>query len=336
MAEKLIEITRGDVVECIHRGDISIVNSKGQLAYKVGNPDKYTYFRSAAKPIQALNVILSGAADKFNFSSKELAVMCASHYAEKNHIDTVQKILEKIDLTKDYILSGKSKPLNSRIAFKYAWENREDDQLFNDCSGKHAGMLAICKYKGYLTENYNSKDHPIQKEILEILSDISHYDSVHIKLGIDGCSVPVHALPLYNMALAYARLADTDHLDTQLKTAADRIFRAMVENPFMIAGTNGFCTELIKQSNGKLIGKIGAEGVYCLGIKDKGLGIAVKIEDGSMDVLPPVVIKILEELEVLNKNELKSLEQFRILNNYNDVNNVVGTIYPAFNLKHAK
>ncbi len=335
MSEILIERTRGNIVESIHRGDVAVVNRKGELLCKTGDAGKYTFMRSAAKPVQAMNVILSGAAEKFDFNDAELAIMCGSHYAEKMHVKTVQSILKKIGLDKKTIQSGSKKPLSSKVAFEYMWEKKEDDVLFNDCSGKHAGMLAVCLQKGYSITHYTEPSHPLQREILRIISHITGYEQDKISIGIDGCSVPVHALPLYNMAFGYARLAHPEGIGEGMEDAASNIFSAMNHEPFMVSGTNGFCTDLIRHTNGKLIGKIGAEGIYCVGLKEQAIGVAVKIEDGSMNVLPPVVMYILKELDVLAKSELKKLESYCTLNNYNDVNKVVGKIRPAFNLHYS-
>src|SRR6056297_957686 len=332
MAEPLIHVTRGKVIECIHRGDVVVVNNRGDVLYYSGDPFKYTYMRSAAKPIQALNVILSGAAKQFELSSRELAIICSSHYAEEMHLKTVQNILEKVGLSSDSLLAGASVSINKEIALKNAREKKDPSSLQNDCSGKHAGMLATCKYKGYPIDSYLSDNHPVQQEILSILSDICDYPSEKILTGIDGCSVPVHALPLFNMALGYARLTNPENLENRYKTAISQVVEAMIANPFMIAGTNGFCTDLIANTNGKLIGKIGAEGIYCVGIKEKNIGIAVKIEDGNMNMLPPVVTHVLKTLRVLSADELNNLEKYIIMDNLNDSGNKVGEIKPAFKL----
>jgi L-asparaginase II len=332
MAEILVEVTRGNVAETIHRGDIAVVKSDGTLIHEVGDAYKYTYMRSAAKPIQAMNVILSGTAGYFQFSSKEIAIMCASHYAENEHINTVQGILDKIGLTRESILAGKSRPLSKEVDYRYAWENKSRNELFNDCSGKHAGILAVCKKDGYPLTDYTSVSHPVQQEILQLMSEITGYPQEKIALGIDGCSVPVHAMPLYNMALGYARMVTPGKLADDKQEASQQIADAMISHPFMIAGTNGFCTELIKHSNGKLIGKVGAAGIYCVGIKEKEMGIAVKIENGSMEVLPPVVMQILDDMNILTDEELSALSKFRMMNNYNDVQHIVGYMKPAFHL----
>ncbi len=335
MSVKLVEVRRGDVVESIHRGDIAVVNYKGDLLYYAGDPGKYTYIRSAAKPIQALSVVLSSAFTEFNLSYRELAVMCASHYGEDFHRETVEQILYKIGLSKENILGGSMPSLSNEVALMHAWENLQPDQLFSDCSGKHAGFLAVCQKKGYPVDAYMNPEHPLQQEILDLISQVCQYPVNRIKIGVDGCSVPVHALPVFNMALGYARLAKPSNFDSDLSEASNLIFKAMNKHPEMIAGTNGFCTDLIANTNGKLIGKVGAEGIYCIGLKREGIGIALKIEDGNMSRIPPVVIKLLKELNVLTQQELSSLKKYFPMANLNDVGTEVGQIQANFELTKA-
>jgi L-asparaginase II len=333
MAKKIIEITRGDIVESIHNGDIAIVNSKGDLLYQYGDANKYTYWRSAAKPIQTYNVLLSRTADHYNFNDAEIAIMCASHYGEAFHLKTVESILNKIGLNKNHILGGTVTSLNSDYALELARKQTELNPMYSDCSGKHAGKLSICKHKNYPIETYKELEHPVQQSILDIISEMAEINKEDIAIGIDGCSVPVHALPLKNMALAYAKLANPEDLIPNYKEASERIFKAMCHHPEMISGTNGFCSDLIAASNNKLVGKVGAEGVYCVGVKDRDLGIAIKMESGNMDVLPPAVIKILKDLNILDSIELKTLEQYNPIINKNDLKNKVGEINAVFELE---
>jgi len=333
MSKKLIEITRGNIVECCHYGDIAVVNTKGEVLYSVGEAEKFTYMRSSAKPLQGLNVILSGAAEHYNLTNKELAVICSSHYAEPYHLETIQSILSKIGLNHKHILGGTVTSLSAKYALQLAWERVELNSLYSDCSGKHSGMLAVCRHSNYPIENYLSPEHQCQQEILRDIAYICELEEDDIQIGIDGCSAPVHAMPLYNMALGYARFANPADLDPSYQEACNRIFDAMNEFPEMISGTNGFCTELIKLTNGKLIGKVGAEGVYCVGLRNCGIGFAVKIESGSMAVLPPVVIQILKDLAVLTAAELSALSKYEVMPNTNDLNTVVGKIGAAFKLK---
>ncbi|NPD47538.1 asparaginase [Lentimicrobium sp. S6] len=332
MAKKLIEITRGDVVETIHYGDVVVVNSKGDIQYHYGDPNKYTYWRSAAKPIQAFNVILSGAADKYKFTKAEIAIMCASHYGEKFHIKTIESILSKIGLTEEAILGGTVTSLSTNYALELAANQIQLNPMYSDCSGKHVGKLSICQHKGYPTESYKELNHPVQQEILEVIAEMCEVEKEDITIGIDGCSVPVHAMPLKNMALAYARLANPTHLNPPYKEASERIFTAMCAHPEMVSGTNGFCSELIAASNGKLVGKVGAEGVYCVGIKDKDIGFAIKMESGNMAVLAPVVLQVLQDLEVLDSSELQALSKYHPMQNTNDLKQVVGEIRAAFEI----
>jgi len=333
MAEKLIEITRGDVVETVHRGDVVVVNTEGDILFQYGDPEKYTYWRSAAKPIQAFNVILSGAADKYNFSDDEIAIMCASHYGEPFHLKTVKSILTKIGLSEEHILGGTVTSLNPEYALKLAYDHADLNSMYTDCSGKHAGKLSICQHKNYPLETYKELSHPVQQAILKVIAEIADVNTKDIAIGIDGCSVPVHALPLKNMALAYARLANPENLSNAYKETSERIFKAMVNEPEMISGTNGFCTDLIAASHKKLVGKVGAEGVYCVGVKDKGIGIAIKMESGNMDVLPPAVISILKAFDVLTEEELDSLSKYNPISNTNDLNQKVGEVKAVFDIK---
>lgn len=332
MSEKLIEITRGDIVETIHYGDVAVVNSKGDLLYHCGNPEKYTFWRSAAKPIQAFNVIISGAADKYGFTDEELSIMCASHYGEKFHLKTIKSILNKIGLTENHILGGTVTSLSSEYALELAYQQTILNPMYSDCSGKHAGMLSVCKHKNFPLETYKELSHPQQQSILKIIAKMTDMDIKNIGIGIDGCSVPVHAMPIKNMALAYARLANPEQLPESYKMASQKVFKAMTKHPEMVSGTNGFCSNLIALSNKKLVGKVGAEGVYCVGVKNRDIGISIKIESGNMNVLPPAVIHILDKLDVLTKAELKTLGNYNPMINTNDLKNKVGEISAVFDL----
>lgn len=333
MSDKLIEITRGEIVESMHYGDVVVVNSKGEILYQYGDPMKFTYWRSAAKPIQAFNVILSGAAQKYQFTDAELAIMCASHYGEEFHIKTIESILSKIGLTKDHILGGTVTSLSYDYALELAANHTPLNPMYSDCSGKHAGKLSVCMHKGYPIATYKELHHPIQQEILEVIAEMCDMQKEDIAIGIDGCSVPVHAMPIKNMALAYARIANPDNLKSAFREASQRVFAAMCKHPEMISGTNGFCTELIAATHNKLVGKVGAEGVYCVGIKDRDLGVAIKMESGNMAVLPPAVMQVLRDLEVLSSDEMKQLSKYYPITNTNDLHQKVGVIRSAFQLR---
>ena len=194
-------------------------------------------------------------------------------------------------------------------------------------------MLASCLAKGYDIENYNSIDNPLQQDLKKLIAHICEIDESKIIIGTDGCGVPVHGMPLYNAALAFSKFTFTDDLQHELKSACDKIFDSMNENPEMVAGSGGFCTELIKHTNGKLIGKIGADGVYCLAVKGMDVGIAIKIEDGNMNrAVPPVVMRCLEELNVLTTSEMEALKNFRHEHLKNSLGETIGKVNAVFHL----
>ena len=333
MSELLIEVTRGNIVECMHRGDIVVSDSSGNLIATAGDSEKVSYLRSAAKPLQALNIFTSGAYDHYHLSDREVAVVCSSHYAEEFHLKSVNAILEKIGLNKEHILGGTVTSLNPRYALELAWKNIELSPLFSDCSGKHAGMLAVCQHLVCDLRNYLQPNHPCQLGILKALSEMCSVPEGEIQLGIDGCSAPVHAMKLHNIAIGFARLANSTNAPALYQAGSEIIFNAMTLHPEMVAGTGGFCTDLIANTNKRLVGKIGAEGVYCIGVKNKDIGIAIKVESGSMAVLPPIAIRVLEQLDLLDNNELHDLKKYRIMENKNDLGAVVGIIEPVFDLK---
>lgn len=337
MSEILLQVTRGTLVENIHRGDIAVVGRNGELLYYKGDALKLTYIRSALKPIQTLNVFMSGAEEMYHFRDEEISLMCASHYGQDFHREVVDSILDKIGLRMENLLCGATYSLKQEYRTAQIAEHVELTPANTDCSGKHGGMLAACLAKGYSIENYNSQDHPVQKDIKKIISDFCEIEEEKIIIGVDGCGVPVHGMPLYNAALGFAKLSCPDGLEPKLRDSCERIFTAMNNAPEMVAGTEGFCTELIKNTNGKLIGKLGADGVYCIGVKGMNIGIAVKIEDGNyIRAIPPVVMRCLEDLGVLSDSEIESLEPFRKGYIINNLNSIVGEVNAVFHLDKAK
>ncbi len=333
MSEVLLEVSRGPLVENIHRGDVAVVGKDGKLKYYKGDPYKVAYLRSSLKPVQAINVFLSGANEKYNFEDKEIALMCASHYGQDIHKKVIDKILGKIGLTQENLLCRGGYSLNEDYKTFQIANRIHLIPANSDCSGKHSGMLASCLAKGYDIENYNSINHPIQKDIKKLVADFCEIDEDKILIGVDGCGVPVHGMPLYNAALAFAKFTHSDDLQIDVKNACDRIFRSMNNAPEMVAGTDGFCTELIKNTNGKLIGKLGADGVYCVAVKGADMGIAIKIEDGNYTrAVAPVVMRCLEDLGVLTLEEIKALERFRGEDLKNSLGNTIGQVKPVFHL----
>ncbi|HOT00532.1 MAG TPA: asparaginase [Acidobacteriota bacterium] len=330
--EVLVTVTRSGRVECRHRGSVAVVDGGGRLVREIGDPGTVTYMRSAAKPIQALAVVASGAADRFAFTDEELAVMCASHYGEPDHRRVVASILTKVGLEPSALHCGTPPSIRAEIALAQARAGEAQTPLVSDCSGKHAGILAVCIHRGFPVAGYHRPDHPVQRMIRNILAAVSGEPEASIGVGVDGCSVPVFALPLRQMARAYARLAEPSGLPPELAAAARRITGAMTAHPFMLAGTGGFCTALAAAGGGRWVNKLGAEGVYCLGVKEPNLGIALKIEDGALRAVPPAAMRALALLGLLSPEDVAALAEFAAVPNRNDLGEIVGELSGVFSL----
>ncbi|NLI46482.1 MAG: asparaginase [Acidobacteria bacterium] len=330
--EVLVTVTRSGRVECRHRGSVAVVDGGGRLVREIGDPGTVTYMRSAAKPIQALAVVASGAADRFAFTDEELAVMCASHYGEPDHRRVVASILTKVGLEPSALHCGTPPSIRAEIALAQARAGEAQTPLVSDCSGKHAGILAVCIHRGFPVAGYHRPDHPVQRMIRNILAAVSGEPEASIGVGVDGCSVPVFALPLRQMARAYARLAEPSGLPPELAAAARRIAGAMTAHPFMLAGTGGFCTALAAAGGGRWVNKLGAEGVYCLGVKEPNLGIALKIEDGALRAVPPAAMRALALLGLLSPEDVAALAEFAAAPNRNDLGEIVGELSGVFSL----
>ncbi len=335
MSEILLNVTRGDRVENIHRGDIAVVDYKGNILASVGDPYKRTFMRSSAKPLQTLVVIETGAENTYGITRRELAVMCASHYAEDFHLDVISSVLRKLDLGEDDLLCGHSYSLNDKVTRQMLKDGKKARKIFNTCSGKHSGMLAVSRKMDLPLDTYNKLQHPLQQMTLDTIAEVCEMDRNDIGVGIDGCGVPVVEMPLYNMALSYAKLVHSSVFDKKRRMAADLVVESMMKYPEMVAGTGGFCTELMKNTNGKLMGKLGADGVYCIGMVEQGVGIAVKIENGNFNVISSAVMEILKQMDYLDKDEMEALRPFHIIENINTLRDKVGEIKPVFELEKA-
>ena len=314
----LIEVWRGPIVESRHRGHLSAVDSRGDPIAELGLPETVTYVRSSGKPFQAIPVIVSGAADRFGFTEPEIAIACGSHSGEPIHVDAVRSMLKKIGLDESALKCGVHEPFSAEVARELTRNQKPPNVLQNNCSGKHAAMLALALHVGAPTGSYDDWRHPVQQAIAKTVADFSDTPLEQIAVGTDGCGVPVFGVPVRAMALMYARLvAPPESLDTATRDACRRIVKAMIDFPEMVGGTKDrLDTELIKAGAGRLISKIGAEGVYTIGVLPSaewpsGLGLALKIEDGDDHrARPPAVIEALRQLNVLATNELIALASY--------------------------
>lgn len=296
--ELLVEVTRGDAVESRHYGHVAVVDADGRVVFSLGDPDFPTYPRSSLKPLQALAGIARGTADRFNFTDAEIAVTCASHSAEPRHIEAVARILAKIAATEDDLRCGPHQVPYIPTRNQLIREGREPTRIYNNCSGKHSGMLALARMLGAPLAGYWEADHPVQQQIQRVLHEAAGTDLDHLTWGVDGCGVPTYRMPLSHLALGFARLATPERLGED-QAAGERIVKAMNAEPEMVRGEGGFDSVLMRAVPGLVISKGGAEGCHAIGVVGAGLGLAVKVEDGSARPLEPVVLAVLRRLGIL-------------------------------------
>ena len=339
----LTEVRRGSIVEARHRGAIVVVEPDGRVITSLGDYQLPTATRSTIKPIQAIPLVTSGAADRFEFTPRELAICCASHQGERIHTETVARMLDRIGLTESALMCGSQVPYSESAARELDREGRLPGQLHNNCSGKHTGMLATAVHRGLAIDDYVAPGHPIQRAIVEVFGRLAGLDD-NLPTAIDGCSAPTFGASLRSIALAFARLANpsgAERIDSAIAEASKRLVAAMIAHPEMVGGTKGrFDTDLLRASHGKLVCKVGAEAVYSVGVLPcdrypRGLGIAIKVDDGSYRGMGPAVIETLAQLSVLDEAEIAELASYHRPAVDNRRGIVVGDVRAAFTLDTA-
>lgn len=331
MSDVLINEYRGEVLENVHRGSICVVDDQGSVRYFFGNVESMTFYRSAAKPIQAIPAFRRQVDIAFNLTPKESTLLAASHRGESYHVEALQSLAEKIECTEHDLLCLPTYPLNLDSRKELIWKNQPERRIYHNCAGKHFGMMALAKLLGVSKENYWEKNHPVQKEILQHLSILSAYPMDKIESGVDGCGVPVYALPLKQLAISYVRMACPDLLDDiELQTAIRKICQLMNDNHPIVGGSKQICSTLLQDRN--IVAKGGAKGVYCLGLKEERLGVALKIEDGSEESWPLIVAAILEQINYKNPETIERMHQLATCSVYNDNHEIVGENKIAFHL----
>jgi L-asparaginase II len=271
-----VELTRGDLVESIHRVSAAVVTVDDRLVAAVGEPGLMTYWRSAAKPFQAMPLVEDGVLDHFGLGAEELALACASHSSEAVHLAVAERFLARVGCTESDLACGAHVPLGAAIAREVATRGTTLTPRWSNCSGKHAGMLALARHHGWPLTGYEAAKHPVQQRILANICRWTGVPADRLILGVDGCTTVCFGLPVRAMALAYARLGSS------ADPAAKAVREAMLAYPDLIAGAGRFCTDLMRAMPGQVIAKIGAEGVYSAVVPAAGIGITLKIEDGDM------------------------------------------------------
>jgi L-asparaginase II len=298
----LVEVTRGDLVESIHRGAIAIVDADGKILFATGDVDEVIYPRSSLKPIQALPLVESGAAEAFGVSDEEVALACASHSGELMHTSRVAAWLERIGLSEHDLACGPH-----AVRYEPVWEamvkrGEHPTRIHNNCSGKHTGFLTVARHWDVATGGYERHDYPVQQAVAKALGELSG-ETGTLPWGIDGCAAPNFALPLAAFARALAKLAAPQTLAAPRAHAAERILRSMIAHPELVAGTGRACTILMRACSGRAALKTGAEGVFAAMIPERGLGIALKIDDGAGRAAETTIACLLDRLGLLGDDK---------------------------------
>ncbi|MCB1491288.1 MAG: asparaginase [Rhodobiaceae bacterium] len=295
----LVEVTRGGIVESRHRGSIAIANDSGAIVTAIGDVGRAVFPRSSVKAFQALPLVETGAADAFGFTEKELALACSSHIGEDDHVATARAMLAKAGLDETALECGPQWPaLPGDIAALHAAKGTWDT-VHNNCSGKHSGMLALARHLGVATAGYVKRDHPVQATVRQALEEMTGAALATAPCGLDGCSIPTYAVPLTGLATGFARFATGAGLAPVRARAVARLRDACFAHPEMVAGTGRFCTEVMRLLPGRAFVKTGAEGVYCAAFPTRGIGIALKCDDGttraSEAMMTAVVLHVLAD-----------------------------------------
>ena len=293
-----VQVWRGTIPESRHRLQLAACDVNGAEVAASEAADSVTTFRSAAKPFQLLPLVERGHADRWSFSDAELAVMAASHTGTAAHLDLVRGILAKIDCRESDLACGFHEPVDPDALREFRERRLPPTPLYNNCSGKHAGMLAMCRAESWPTAGYERPSHPLQQLLHRTVASVCGTSPERVPIAIDGCSVCVFALPLSGMALGYARLSSS--ADDARGQALSRIRAAMMKHPWATGGKGRFSTELMEASPA-LVAKGGAEGLECVGWPARGIGIAVKCEDGAARAVAPATIAALAQLGALEE-----------------------------------
>ncbi|MFC3419973.1 asparaginase [Salinicoccus hispanicus] len=314
---------RNGLQENVHTGSICIIDENHELIYSAGDIHTPLFYRSAMKPIQAVPVFKTDIIEKYNLTNQEAALFIASQRGESYHETSLNSVRVKMMVDENELVCAKSYPLNESPKVRYIKEGKEKRKLMHNCAGKHLGFMGFAKMKGIPSDGYESMDHPIQQEILHSLSELAEVKEEDIISGVDGCGVPVHAVPLQNMAISYMKFADPEKIESnELRNSVEKIVRLMSASPEIIASENFICTVLLEDDN--IVAKGGAEGVYCLALKREKISIALKVLSGSERVWPILVAKLLEKINYSNEETISSLKSLDSQYIRNDFGEIVG------------
>ena len=307
----LVHVMRGSAIESTHCGALAVLDADGAVVAALGDIERPIFPRSAVKVLQALPLIASGAADQLGLSEDELAIACASHGGEEIHAQTAARMLAKAGLDVGALECGAHWPYHEASMRALAEQGREPTALNNNCSGKHAGFLCLaCALHGgkpdlqRFVRGYVKPEHPVMREVTSALQAATGYDLTNTPQGIDGCSIPTFAVPLRHLARAFARVGTGTGLSAGHASAAKRLRAAVASAPYMVAGGGRFDTRVMDKLGARVFCKVGAEGVFCAALPERGLGVAIKIDDGNNARAAEVVMAaVIETFVTLDDDE---------------------------------
>lgn len=335
-AELLAAVRRGGYDESLHHGHVAVLDAAGRIRLTAGDPDAPVFLRSAAKPFQALALVLSGAMERFSLTAEDLAIACASHTAEPVHLQQVQHLLQRADLPVQWLQCGAHPPGDREEARRLREAGLQPTALHSNCSGKHAGMLAVARVLGADPATYLSPDAPGQRLVLELLAQVTDVPQAQIAIAVDGCGAPVFRMPLRSLALGFARLARPEGVAEPLRSALTRVRDAMLANPYLVAGRARIGPELMAAGAPRLVAKTGAEAVFGVGDCAQGLGLAIKVADGSERAMGPALVESLLQAGFLHEREVEGLGAHHHPQLHNYAGTLVGDIEPRVRLRVAE
>jgi len=304
----LVDVTRGQLTESLHRGSLAVVDTDGKLVCGIGGLEARVFPRSAIKALQAIPLVESGAAEALDLSDAELSLACASHNGEEVHANSARVMLLKAGLTEDDLECGPQWPSRMEDAAKLILADETPCGLHNNCSGKHAGFLGLARVMGVPTKGYVEASHPVQREIRNVMEQMTGDIVSEDVCGTDGCSIPTYATPLANFARAFATFGTGAGLEPLRQEAVQQIYDACINEPYMVAGADRFCTKVMEGFRGRVFVKTGAEGVFCASVPELGYGIALKCDDGATRAAEVMMATVLEVMLELNEAEAKLLD----------------------------
>ena len=335
-AQLAARVYRGESIEALHYASIAVVDSNGKLTHYLGDPEMVGMTRSCIKPFQLLPLLITGAADHFKFTSRQLAIMCGSHNGSDDHLQVVQSILDIVGCTPDDLMCGCHWPLGMQEQMEFPRHGEETEPARHNCSGKHAGFLALAMFLGEDVATYLDPESRMQKLVKQAVSDFCDYPIEKMPTSVDGCSAPNFPLPLLNVAQGFMKLANIDSDDLIVRAALTRIRDAMRTYPEMVSGRNRLDLALMRSFEQNIVCKIGAESIEGIGLAEPSIGIAVKVHDGSWRALGAIIIETLKQLDIIQNIEhfpyMKKHEQPEIRN----VRKILtGRVVPSFKLRTA-